>query len=50
MKKSKSSKKRKTRKSKSNKGIYGIDAKNDSIIPIKSRSDISTKVKAIKVD
>jgi len=45
----KKSKKRKARNSKSNNGIYGINADNDRIIPIKSRSDISSKVKAVKL-
>lgn len=31
------------------KGIYGIDAKKSSVLPVKSTSDISTKVKSIIV-
>ena len=43
-------KKSKSKKQKSSQGIYGINAKKSRIIQVKTRSDIATKVKAIKVD
>ena len=43
-------KKQLKKKRNSEQGIYGINAKKSKIIPVKTRSDIATKVKAIIVD
>ena len=38
------------KKGKVNQGVFGIDIRKKSVTPVKSQSDISTKVKAIKID